>query len=347
VDDKDIENFLNEASDDLEDSNSSRHSSRPISRVNNDYRRRDSDELMGTGKEFLKIRETKKAPSVEIPSIQASFETASSFSVNDKNKDSRSNIDVEFHDEDEIDYRNDLQPHNQTGGGIGQDTLEEIEDKARFFKELEKQDEDETDYAALNEQLQHHETMKTLIESEEPSPKKNITGNSEIDLESILGVGAAGSGDAGNTLKTGLLGKVALESTESVMSHKFLQQQLQSTRPLHSLQQTGSLRPTAGGGMTGTSTEFEALKEAFAGVQHTPKDETNDFVGPALLSSATSGDSDSFQPNGGGGDDMPDTGDPEYHFPGKPFSTDLPTETSDYSEKGSCCCRRQTRGARP
>ncbi len=49
--------------------------------------------------------------------------------------------------------------------GIGQDTLEEIEDKARFFKELER-DEETVDFSQLNEQLQGQETMKSLIEDQ-------------------------------------------------------------------------------------------------------------------------------------------------------------------------------------
>ena len=61
--------------------------------------------------------------------------------------------------------------------GIGQDTLEEIEDKARFYQDLESKG--NLDYGHLNKQLQVQETMKSFLLDESGthdtsySPSKN------------------------------------------------------------------------------------------------------------------------------------------------------------------------------
>ena len=95
-------------------------------------------------------------------------------------------------------------------GGIGQDTLEEIEDKARFYQDLERKG--HLDYGHLNKQLQDQETMKSLLLDEQQSatnssysPSKNR--NNERTPQRDVKVSISGRKNAGKEIDvTNLLG---------------------------------------------------------------------------------------------------------------------------------------------
>ncbi|XP_063717626.1 centrosomal protein of 162 kDa-like [Symsagittifera roscoffensis] len=334
VDEKDIENILNEISDDSSRSRESVNRQRPGSAK---YRSKkggggghwwsqDSEEELGvTGSQFLKSSATSKKSRGDddeekgeggglfVPPINASFSTNNSMSsslhkpVEKQQSPHAIPIQVpigqnsyELEDEE-------VKPMDRTGdiatsGGIGQDTLEEIEDKARFFKELENTN-DSVDFSQLNKQIQGQDTMKSLIENQGKIGNLSSDGNNEGSDEFGAGAkgdvisdilaemersktkrktekqgskGQSGGGGAenkkpppgGNTL----LGRVELESTESALLGKksiaFSQNSKDGSDELDGPSPPMSYKNTMPiSALTGTSTQFEAIHRAFEDAQ--------------------------------------------------------------------------------
>lgn len=173
--------------------------------------------------------------------------------------------------------------HNENFGGVGLDTLEEQEEKERFFANLENGASSTIDYSRLNKELDSNdsEALQAFLrnhpetkEGSEDEPKNNeksgdYSEDFEEDTESNNDKVQQAFTSETNEEKAGMLAKVVLDSQDST-----LEMQKDSEKPEEAVTEHLPLEIPAnemsGTGISSgqTNSDIEALHQAYCHIEH-------------------------------------------------------------------------------
>ncbi|KAJ6665778.1 hypothetical protein lerEdw1_001250 [Lerista edwardsae] len=178
--------------------------------------------------------------------------------------------------------------HNEQFGGVGLDTLEEQEEKERFFANLENGASSTIDYSRLNKELdsndsealqaflsRNHPEMKVMEEEGcEDEPKNNEkSGDYSEDFEEASEtnnkVEQAFSSEV-NEEKAGMLDKVVLDSQDSTIETQKVSEQQEAAVTEQNLPLEIPANEMNGTGISSgqTNSDIEALHQAYCHVEH-------------------------------------------------------------------------------
>nr|XP_056712306.1 centrosomal protein of 162 kDa [Euleptes europaea] len=207
---------------------------------------------------------------------------------------------------------------NENFLGVGLDTLEEEEEKERFFASLEKGVSSTIDYSKLNKELDSNdsEVLQVLLrdhpgvkdgEEENEGEQKNHekSGDYSEDFEDSESredskVEQAVTSEA-NEEKTGMLAKVVLlDSQDSTVEAQKVSEQQDLAGIEHPLPQDVAADETNGTGVSGgrTNSDIEALHQAYCHIEHSLGDTDEQRIHVGTMEVAQGSTKDASQNKG-------------------------------------------------
>ncbi|XP_066468584.1 centrosomal protein of 162 kDa [Tiliqua scincoides] len=204
--------------------------------------------------------------------------------------------------------------YNENFGGVGLDTLEEQEEKERFFANLENGASSTIDYSRLNKELdsndsealqgflRNHPETKEMEEGSEDEPKNNeksgdYSEDFEEDSESNNDKVEQAFTSEVNEKKAGMLAKVVLDSQDSTMETQKVSEQHEAAVTEQQLPLKIPANEMNGTGISSgqTNSDIEALHQAYCHIEHSLEDTDEQRINASKIETTENSNKDASQ----------------------------------------------------